>query len=94
MHDCVIREGALVENVVSDKDVVFGRQSQVAVSGENTPNEKYPAYLNTGISIFGKGAMVPDNMTIERNCMVYPRVTEEEYSTSVVKSGQVIGHEN
>ena len=94
MHDCVIRENAVVENVVSDKDVVFGKQSQVAVSGENTPNDTYPEYLNTGISVFGKGAMVPDNMTIERNCMVYPQVTEEEYSTSVVKSGQVIGYEN
>ncbi len=91
MHDCVIKENAVVEHVVSDKDVVFGKHCRVAVSGDNTPNEQFPAYLNTGISIFGKGAAVPDNMTIERNCMLYPNVTAADYPSNIVNSGQVVG---
>ena len=94
MHDCVIREKAVVENVVSDKDVTFSKGCQVGVSGENLPNRTYPKYLTTGISIFGKGAMVPEDVVIERNCMIYPRVTEEHYAGTLVKSGESVGSDD
>ncbi len=93
MHDCHICKKAVLENVVSDKDVVFGQGCRVAVSGENTPNNDFPKYLNTGISIFGKGAVVPENITIERNCVIYPGVTADHYSGPVIKSGETVGHE-
>ncbi|PID58590.1 glucose-1-phosphate adenylyltransferase subunit GlgD [candidate division KSB3 bacterium] len=91
MHDCIIGEGAVIENVVSDKDVVFGKGCKVGVSGENTANEKYPGYLHTGISIFGKGAMVPENVTIEHNCIICPDVSAEDYPGSIVTSGKIVG---
>ena len=91
MHDCVIEEGAVVENVVSDKDVLFGKGCKVAVSGENTPNERHPDYINTGISILGKGAVVPENVTIERNCIVCPHVTTQDYPGGLVASGKIVG---
>ena len=94
MHDNTICKNAVVENVVSDKDVVFVAGSQIAVSGENIPNQYFPRYLNTGIAIFGKGAIVPENITIERNCVIYPRVTADHYSSSLVTSGQSVGHED
>ncbi len=93
MHDCTIGEEAVVENVVSDKDVVFGARCQVAVSGENTPNETFPKYLNTGISIFGKNAQVPEQTVIERNCMVYPHTRAADYPGLVIKSGQCVGQD-
>ncbi len=92
MHDCVIQESAVLENVISDKDVVFGKGCNVAVSGENIPNEKYPDYINTGISILGKDAQVPENTTIERNCIICPGVTTADYPESVVSSGKIIGN--
>ena len=91
MHDSVIRENAVVENVVTDKDVIFGKGSQVGVSGENTPNHIYPKYLNTGISIFGKSARVPDNVTIGRNCVVFPLTNDTHYTGTTVESGDSIG---
>lgn len=94
MHDCKICSNAKVEHVVSDKDVIFGKWSQVGVSGENTPSQDFPKYLNTSITILGKGAVVPDDKTIEKNCVIYPRVTEAHYSASVVESGQSVGHED
>jgi glucose-1-phosphate adenylyltransferase len=94
MHDCHICKKAVLENVVSDKDVVFGQGCRVAVSGENIPNNDFPKYLNTGISIFGKNAVVPENITIERNCVIYPRVTADHYSGPVIKSGETVGHED
>jgi glucose-1-phosphate adenylyltransferase len=93
MHDCKIEASALVTNVVSDKDVVFGAGCQVGVRGENVPNQDFPKYLNTGISIFGKNAMVPAGIEIERNCVIYPSVTANHYPEKVVKSGQSIGSE-
>lgn len=94
MHDCQIGKHAVVETVVSDKDVIFGQGCRIAVSGENTPNQDFPKYLNTGITIFGKGTIVPENITIERNCVIYPHVTADYYSGPVVKSGESVGHED
>ncbi len=95
MHDCRIGKNTVLDHVVSDKDVIFGQGSQIAVSGENTPNEDFPKYLNTGISIFGKGANVPEKTTIEKNCVIYPHVTEKHYDgRRHIMSGESIGHED
>ncbi len=94
MHDCRIGKQAVVENVVSDKDVNFGKGCQVGVSGENVPNQDFPKYLTTGITILGKGAMVPPNTVVEKNCVIYPRVTAEHYAGNLISSGQSAGHEN
>ena len=94
MHDCEVRKNAVLDNVVSDKDVVFGQQCQIGTSGENTPNQDFPKYLNTGITILGKGAVVPDDLQIERNCVIYPGVTADYYLRPIVKSGQSVGHED
>jgi glucose-1-phosphate adenylyltransferase len=94
MHDCQILQGAVVTNVVSDKDVIFEQGCQVGVHGENIPNVDFPKYLNTGISLFGKDSMVPEGVRIERNCVIYPGVTAEHYTGKIVKSGQSVGHED
>ena len=94
MHDCQIRKNAVVENVVSDKDVIFGEGCQIAVSGKNVPNQDFPKYLNTGITILGKGAVVPEKTVIERNCVLYPKVLPEYYTNSVLTSGTSVGHED
>jgi glucose-1-phosphate adenylyltransferase len=91
MHDCKVLKGAIVNNVVSDKDVEFGAHCQIGMHGENIPNQDFPEYLNTGISIFGKDAMVPAEVQIERNCVIYPAVTAEHYAGKLVKSGQSVG---
>ncbi|GAK57233.1 glucose-1-phosphate adenylyltransferase [Candidatus Vecturithrix granuli] len=94
MHDCHIGKRAVVENIVSDKDVIFGEGCQIGVSGENIPNQDFPKYLSTGITILGKDAMVPPHVVVEKNCVIYPRVTTEHYAAKVISSGQSVGHEN
>lgn len=94
MHDCKIGKQTVVENVVSDKDVIFGDGCRVGVSGENIPNQDFPKYLTTGITILGKGAMVPPQTVIEKNCVVYPYITAEQYATNVIRSGQSVGRQN
>ena len=91
MHDCHLGKQAVVENVVSDKDVMFGEGCQVGVSGENIPNQDFPKYLTTGITILGKGAMVPPGTVVEKNCVVYPYITAEQYPKAVISSGQSVG---
>lgn len=94
MHDCQILKGAVVNNVVCDKDVVFGAHSQVGLHGENIPNQDFPKYLNTGITILGKGATVPGGVQVERNCVIYPAVTAEHYDGKLVTSGQSVGDDS
>jgi len=94
MHDCKVLKNAVLDNVVSDKDVIFGQHCRIGISGKNTSNQDFPKYLNTGITILGKEAIVPDDIQIERNCVIYPGVTADYYPESIVKSGQSVGHED
>jgi glucose-1-phosphate adenylyltransferase len=93
MHDCHVHAQATIEHVVSDKDVDFGPRCQVGGSGENIPNQTFPKYLNTGISILGKGAAVPEAVQIERNCLIYPKVRADQYPAAAVASGQSVGRD-
>ncbi len=90
MNDTVIRSGALVDRCVLDKEIEVGAGAQVGVGDVNTPNELEPANINTGITIVGKRAHIPDGAMIGRNCRIDPGTTKEDYDQLEVPSGGTI----
>ncbi len=73
LEDCVIGEDAEMDLVVCDKRVSIGQGAVVGVGeGKEVANMKYPTHLYTGITLLGKGAVVPPGMTIGRNCILQP----------------------
>ena len=90
MNDTIIRAGATVDRCVLDKEIEIGAGAQVGMGDDNTPNELEPANINTGITIVGKRARVPEKATIGRNCRIDPGTSPADYESLQAPSGATI----
>jgi len=73
LHDTRVRAGAQVVGVVADKQVTIGPEARVADPElGDAVNESFPTHLDRGITVIGKGAVVPARCRIGRNCCIFP----------------------
>ena len=80
MFDSVIESGAVLDRVIVDKEAIIGRDSHVGIGDDlTTPNELEPGRLNTGITLVGKRAVVPEGARIGRNCRIDPDATPKDF---------------
>ena len=81
-EDCVVEDGAVVDLSICDKRVRIGAGAVVG-RGENLKhaNHQFPDHLYTGITLIGKQAELPAEMTIGRNCIVRSEYTGKDIVT-------------
>lgn len=91
MTDAVIEAGAEVDRAILDKRVRVGAGAKLGWGDDSTPNRDQPNRLNTGLTVVGKGAVIPAGITVGRNVVIYPRVTERSFPGPEVASGATIG---
>ncbi|RWX51767.1 glucose-1-phosphate adenylyltransferase [Candidatus Electrothrix marina] len=75
LEDSVIEAGARVDLSVCDKQVHIGEGAVVGYGDEEAKsisNREYPTHLYSGITLLGKGAAIPAEMRIGRNCIIRP----------------------
>jgi glucose-1-phosphate adenylyltransferase len=68
MPDTVIEAGAVVDKCIVDKNVVIGRFSHIGYGADYTPIKELG--LSTGITVVGKGTVIPPDIKIGRNVVV------------------------
>jgi glucose-1-phosphate adenylyltransferase len=87
--DCHVRRNATIDLSILDKRVNVGEQAIVG-AGENYTivNRLKPTHLYTGITLIGKGAQVPAEQQIGRNCVIHSFIREESYPRSVLEDGE------
>jgi glucose-1-phosphate adenylyltransferase len=58
--------------------------------GENftVANQLKPSHLYTGITLIGKGAVVPAAQKIGRNCVINSNITEASYPGKTIEDGE------
>jgi glucose-1-phosphate adenylyltransferase len=79
-EDCMIDHCIIGENAIIGGNVVIG-------TGENIPNEEKPAIYNSGITVLGEGANIPDGVTIGKNVMIDMQAQQEDFCSSSIPSG-------
>ena len=89
MEGCVIGKNAVLDRVIVDQNTVIGDNVKMGL-WDNIPNEQKPKIYNTGITVIGGDTVVPDNIEIGKNCVVYGKTTAEDYSESKLPSGQSV----
>jgi glucose-1-phosphate adenylyltransferase len=89
MEHCIIRKGCVIDRCIIDQDTEIGENVTMGV-GENTPNEDKPKIYNTGITVVGSNTVVPDNLTIGKNCVIYGKTTAEDYTDNKLESGKSV----
>jgi glucose-1-phosphate adenylyltransferase len=88
MHDTVIRERTSVERCIVDKYVLIGRESDIGRGDYAITNRLFPGHLYAGLTLIGKEAFIPDNVTIGTNCIIHSKVEAKDFLTLRVASGE------
>ena len=92
LSDAVIGPGAVIDRSIIDKNVVIGAGAHVGDGDDNTPNRAMPEQINTGISLVGKGSVVPEGYTLGRNVVIHAHTSEDAYGKrKKVASGHDVG---
>jgi glucose-1-phosphate adenylyltransferase len=90
MTDTVIEAGAIIERCIVDKEVVIGAGARLGAGGVEVPNLLEPERLNTGITLVGRSARVPANVTVGRNVLIVPGVQERHFLSRDIPSGDAV----
>ena len=93
MNDSWIGPGARVERVIIDKQVIvgFGAQVGCAMSAARPPNALLPDKLDSGLTVIGKDAFIPDGAQVGANVIVNSDRGEEDFPPNfVVEDGQTV----
>jgi glucose-1-phosphate adenylyltransferase len=89
-HDTIIARDAVVQYSIVDKECYIGPGCWIGCGDDYLPNKDEPSYLNTGITVIGKGARLPPGLRVGRNCKINPGVNEGDFSTLSVPSGSSV----
>lgn len=89
MEGCVIGKNTVLDRVIIDQNTIIGDNVKMGL-WDNIPNEKKPKIYNTGITVIGSDTVVPDNVEIGKNCVIYGKTTENDYADSKLPSGQSV----
>jgi len=90
MNDTVIGRESVIDYAILDKGVVVEAGSCVGTGNDFQVNREAPNILNTGITVVGKAAKIPEGVKIGRNCSIACNVTEKDFHSSIVQSGETI----
>lgn len=91
LSDTWIGSGAVVDRCIVDEHVRIGNHVLLGDGDDNTPNDLAPNRLNTGLTLVGLRAHIPDGVRVGRNVVIHPRLGERYFhGQSVVPSGKTL----
>ncbi|MCL2397432.1 MAG: glucose-1-phosphate adenylyltransferase [Defluviitaleaceae bacterium] len=89
MEGCVIGENSVIDRCIIDENSIIGKNVKMGM-GENVPNKLKPQVYDTGISVIGEASVVPDGVTIGKNCVIHGVTLPEHYESARLESGETI----
>lgn len=89
--DCVVGRKSKVDLTICDKRVRILNDTVVGTgSKHDSVNTVHPDHLYTGISLVGKEAVVPQGVTIGRNCIIKSQTTEDAFTAKEIGDGETL----
>ncbi len=89
MSNAVIMENTKIERGVISEDAIIGKNVSIG-EGENIKNTLDPNIYDSGITVIGEDALVPDGVWIGKNCAITGVTTSKHYKNNRLESGESI----
>lgn len=89
MENTVVGENCYIDRCIIDENCSIGKNVKMG-TGENIVNESKPKIYNTGITVVGDNTVVPSNVEIGKNCVIYGNTIESDYPSNKLESGKSI----
>ncbi len=94
LNDTMVEAGAAIDRCIVDKNVIIGAEAQVGSGDDNTPNGDAPEQINTGLTLVGKGSVVPPKFTVGRNVVIHAYSGAEAFGRrKKLASGSSLGQD-
>ncbi|MBT9581809.1 glucose-1-phosphate adenylyltransferase [bacterium] len=91
MNDCWIGPGAKLDRVIVDKQVVVGAGAIVGTGDDSVANKLLTDKMTTGLTVIGKGAVIPVGCRLGRNVLINSDREEEHFPQgNVVADGETV----
>ena len=87
MAGTIIQEGCVLDRCIVSENCVIGKNVIIG-EGENIANIEKPDIYYTGISVIGEQTIIPDNVWIGKNCVVFGTTRLSDYNDRILESGQ------
>ena len=94
MHDTAVGRDAIVDRAIVDKEVRIGDGVRLGHGEARIPNAACPEHLSSGLTVVGKGAELPDGLTVGRNARIGAAVRAAAFRGDVPAGGVVDGPES
>ncbi len=89
MNGVSVGRGAVLDRAIVDKDVRVGAGARVGFGDDRTPNRDCPEHLWSGLTLVGRGAWLPEDTTVGRNCRIAAGARAEDFPGNL-PSGSVV----
>ena len=90
MQDTIVGDGCQVTYSIIDKQCRLGNDAVIGAGTGTTANREFPAHLDCGISVVGKGAVIPAGVRVGKNCIIGPGVDLSRRRLKTVADGETI----
>jgi glucose-1-phosphate adenylyltransferase len=90
MQDTVVGEGCQVTYSIIDKQCRLGNQAVIGAGTGTIANREFPGHLDCGISVVGKGVVIPAGVHVGKNCIISPGVDLNRRRLKTVADGETI----
>jgi glucose-1-phosphate adenylyltransferase len=90
MQDSLVGAGCRVEYSIIDKQCRLGAGAVIGTGTGTTANRKFPSHLDCGISVLGKGVVLPDGARVGKNCILYPGADLTRRRVQHVDEGETV----
>jgi len=89
MSNSRVGSGCFIKQAIIGEGVEIGRNVKIGI-GEDVVNEFKPSIYNSGITVVGERASIPDNAEIGRNVMIDINVSHDDFCSLCVPSGKSV----
>jgi glucose-1-phosphate adenylyltransferase len=90
LHGVTVQEDAHIYEVIADEGVTIGVGARLGIGGCTRPNQEFPQHVFTGLTLIGKGAVVPPRIHMERNIIIAPYCTTASFKQTNIEEGGYI----
>jgi glucose-1-phosphate adenylyltransferase len=92
MEYCVVGENSTLDKCILDERCVVGTNVRIGYSvGEDMVNELKPDIYNTGLTVLGEFSIIPNGVSIGKNCVIDGVTAESDYGNGLeLASGKSI----
>jgi glucose-1-phosphate adenylyltransferase len=87
MTDSFVGKDTYISQSILGENVKVGDRVKMGI-GENVPNELKPSIYNSGITVVGDRACIPDDCNIGKNVVIDIGINKDEICSLNIESGK------